>query len=169
LLIVHGIYQFRPKRLAFRNDYCLSCGQPRRSVQIRTFDVCHIFGIPFLPLGFRKCWRCSVCSSQPHVHPGTRRGFKWAGLVVLLVFTLAFWAEPLTPDIRILGWAIRFAAPLAAVLTLIHLLPTTKDLSLKEKLTTVHPASDTVCPFCSSTLLVLSSHCSCPNCGVVRA
>ena len=169
LLIIHGIYQFCPKRLAFRNDYCFSCGQPRRSAQIRTFDAWHIFWIPILPLGFRKRWRCTVCKSQPHVHPGTRRGFKWAGLVVLLVFAFAFWAVSLTPDIRILGWVIRFAAPLGAVLTLIHLLHTPKDLSLKERLATVPPASDTVCPFCGSTLLLVSSRCSFSNCGVVRA
>lgn len=36
VLIIHGMYRFRPKRIAFRNDYCLSCAQLQRSVQIRT-------------------------------------------------------------------------------------------------------------------------------------
>jgi len=54
MLIINGIYRFRPKHVAFPNDYCLSCSQPRRSVQIRTFDTLHIFWIPILPLGFHN-------------------------------------------------------------------------------------------------------------------
>lgn len=168
MLIIHGIYRFRPKRVAFRNDWCLSCGAPCRSVQTRSFDAWHIFWLPLLPLGFRKRWHCTNCGRQPHIYPGTRRGFKWAGLVVLIVFSAAFWAMPLSPDILILGWVIRIGAPLGAILTLIHLLHTPKDPSLTEKLAAVVPASDTSCPFCDSPLLQLSSQCSCPNCGVVR-
>jgi len=169
LLIVYGVYHFRPKRVAFRNDYCLSCAQPRRSVQIRTFDVCHIFWIPFLPLGFIRRWRCTACNRAPHVHPGTRRGFKWAGLVILLIFAVGFWLVPLTPDILIVGWIIRVGATVGATLTLAHLLRTPADQTLKERLAAVPPASDTVCPFCGSALLVLSSQCCCPACGVLRA
>jgi hypothetical protein len=168
LLIFHGIYQLRPKRIAFRNDYCLSCRRPCRSVQIRTFDAWHVFWIPLLPLGFHKRWRCTTCGRLPHVYPGTRRGFKWAGLVVLLIFTAAFWAIQLTADTLIMGWVIRVAAPLGAILTLVHLLRSPKDRSLEEKLAAIPPASDTVCPFCGSALLLLSSQCSCPSCGIVR-
>ena len=168
MLLIHGIYRFRPKRMAFRNDYCLSCGQARRSVQIRTFDAWHLFWIPLLPLGFYKRWFCTTCNRRPHVHPGTRRGFKWAGLAVLFIFGAAFWAMPLTPDILVFGWVFRIAAPLGFLLTLIHLLRAPKDPSLKEKLASIPPASDTACPFCGAALLLLSSQCSCPTCGVVR-
>jgi hypothetical protein len=168
LLIRHGFYHFRPKMIAFRNDYCLSCAHYRRSVQIRTFDAWHIFWIPVLPLGFHKRWICTVCRRRSHVHPGTRRGFKWAGLVVLVIFAVAFWAMPLTPDMRVMGWAFRVGSPVGAILTSMHLLRTSKDPSLKERLAAVPPATDTVCPFCSSALLQLSLQCSCPNCGVLR-
>lgn len=168
LLLIHGTYRFRAQRLAFRNDYCLSCARPCRSVQVRTFDAWHIFWMPVVPLGFHKRWLCTICGHQPHVYPGTRRGFKWAGIVVLLMFSAAFWARPLTPDILVLGWLIRIAAPLGAILTLVHLLRTPRDASLKEKLSVIPPASDTVCPFCGSNLLALSSQCTCPTCGVLR-
>lgn len=168
MLIFYGFYRFRQKRVAFRNDYCLACAQPRRSVQIRSFNAGHIFWIPFLPLGFHKRWLCTVCGRDPHVHPGTRRGFKWAGLVVLLIFGAAFWAMPLTPDELIMGWVFRVTAPIGALLTLRHLLRTAKDPSLSEKLAAVPPASDTICPFCASNLLLLSQA-TCPNCGAVRA
>ncbi len=168
MLIIHGMYNFRPKRLAFRNDYCLPCGQPRRSVQIRTFDVWHIFWIPLLPLGFWKRWRCIECGRLPHVNPKTRRPFKWLGFFVLLVFSAAFWSMPVEPDFVTGAWIIRIGAPLGAILTLVHLRRTSKEQSLKEKLATIHPASDTICPFCGTQLLILASDCSCPVCGVVR-
>jgi hypothetical protein len=168
MLIIHGTYYFRQKRIAFRNDYCLRCAQPRRSVQIRSFNAWHIFWIPIIPLGFHKRWLCTVCERDPHVHPGTRRGFKWAGVVVLLIFGAAFWTMPLAPDELIMGWVFRVGAPIAALLTLWHLLRTPKDPSLQEKLAAIPPASDTTCPFCASNLLLLSQA-SCPRCGVVRA
>ncbi len=40
--------------------------------------------------------------------------------------------------------------------------------TLKARLETIQPATDTVCPFCGAQLLVLGSQCSCPACGVVR-
>lgn|SRR6185437_13983227 len=167
MLIVHGTYRLKPKRLAFRNDYCLSCGQPRRSVLIRTFDVWHIFWIPLLPLGFWKRWICMSCARRPHVSSKTRRPFKWLGLLVLLVIAAAFWAAPTA--FGAWGWALRIGAPLGATLVLVHLLRTPKDPSLAERLITIQPASDTICPFCGAHLLMLASGCSCPVCGVVRS
>lgn len=169
MLLIHGLYRFRTRRVAFRNDYCLVCKQPARSVQFRTFDAWHLFWIPLIPLGFRKRWLCTVCGREPRLYPGTRRGFKWVGFFLLLLIAPVFWIEPLTPDILIFGWVVRIGAPIGAVLTLNHLLRTPKDPSLKERLATIPPASDTVCPFCASTLITLASGCSCPTCGIQRA
>ena len=54
MFVIHGAYHFWPKRVAFRNDYCFTCGQACRAVAIRTFDVGHIFWIPILPVGSRN-------------------------------------------------------------------------------------------------------------------
>ncbi len=169
MFILHGLYRSRPRRVAFRNDYCLSCAQPRRSIQIRSFNAWHIFWIPILPLGFHTRWLCTVCGRDPHIHPGTRRSFKWAGLVILIIFSVGIWTVALTPDDVVMGWVFRLTAPIGALLTLRHLLRTFKDPSLEEKLAAIPPASDTTCPFCASNLLVLSSQSSCPTCGVLRA
>ncbi len=169
LHIVFGVYHWRAKRLAFRNDYCLACGEVRRSVQLRTFDVGHIFWIPILPGGFWRHWICAVCGRDPHVNTKTRRGFKWAGLFILLLFSAVSWAEPVTPDFVAGTWIFRIGAPVGAVLTLMHLLRTAKEPSLKARLATILPAADTVCPFCGTQLLIIGSQCSCPGCGVVRS
>ncbi len=169
MFITYGTYHFRPKRLAFRNDYCLSCGEARRSVQMRTFDVGHIFWIPLLPVGFWKRWICTACGHQPHISPKTRRSFKWAGLLVLLFLSAIFWAEPVTPDFVAGSWIFRIGASLGAILLFAHLIRTPKDPSMKERLATIHPATETVCPFCGTQLLMLGSRFSCPVCGVVRS
>ena len=77
MLIIHGVYHLWPKRVGFRNDYCLGCDKPRRSFAVRTFDVGHLFWIPILPVGLWKHWKCSECGRDPHVHVRTRRSFNW--------------------------------------------------------------------------------------------
>jgi hypothetical protein len=168
MLIIHGVYHLCPKRMAFRNDYCLSCGQPRRSVLTRTFDIWHVFWIPLLPVGFWKRWICTTCLRRPHVNRKTRRPFKWAGLFIMLTLSMVFWAVPVMPDAVIFSWSMRVGTLIGAVLLLIHLLRTPKEASLKELLSTVATATDTVCPFCGAQMLMLSSGCNCPNCGVIR-
>ena len=169
LHVVYGVYHWRAKRMAFRSDYCLACGEARRAVQVRTFDVGHIYWIPILPGGFWKHWQCTVCGHDPHVNTKTRRGFKWAGLFILLLFSAAFWVMPVTPDIVAMAWIFRIAAPVGAVLTLVHLLRTKKEPSLQARLAMIPPATDTMCPFCGTQLLMIGSRCSCPVCGIVRS
>lgn len=168
LHVVYGVYRWKPTRLAFRNDYCLKCEAPRRSVLVRTFNAGHIYWIPLFPVGFWKRWVCTTCGHNPHASVKTRRGFKWLGLVILLLFSALFWAMPIDPEHTTVGWAVRMAAPLGTIFTLRHLLQTKKEPSLAERLTTVQPAADTVCPFCGAQLLLLTSKCSCPLCGAVR-
>ena len=167
MIILHGVYHFRPRRVGFRNDYCLSCQAERRSVLIRTFDAGHLFYLPLLPLGFWKRWWCTVCGREPHVRPGTRRSFKWAGLVALMVMAILMWMAPAEPDDLLILWAFRIAASLGAALVLRHILHTPKDAPLKQLLTTVVPAADTTCPFCGTPLLA-GSRWSCPGCRAVR-
>ncbi len=167
MVVIYGVHHFRPRRIAFRNDYCLRCGKACRSAQIRTFDVCHIFWIPILPIGFWKRWACTICGRKPHVSPQTRRSFKWACLIVLAVLWAASWIGPVTPDLVAGIWLFRIGAVLCAVLLLVHLLRPPYDPSLEEKLDTVHPAAETLCPFCG-TQLIVGTRCYCPGCGVVR-
>jgi predicted RNA-binding Zn-ribbon protein involved in translation (DUF1610 family) len=65
-------------------------------------------------------------------------------------------------------WILRVGAAIGALLVLVHLKRTPKDPSLKENLAAMPPASDTVCPFCGTALLIFSSQCSCPACGILR-
>src|SRR5690348_8356033 len=168
MVLIHGTYHFKRTRLAFRNDYCLYCDQPRRAVQIRSLDFWHIFWIPVLPLGVWKRWICTTCGHQPHVRTKTRRPLKWVGFVILLILSVPFWVTPMDPTFVFGTWIFRIAAPIGAILTLINLLRTSKDVPLKARLAAVPPASDTSCPFCGIPLLVVSSQSTCPNCGVVR-
>jgi hypothetical protein len=167
MFIVTGAYHWWPKPVGFRNDFCLTCNAERRSVRIRTFDAGHIFWIPVLPVGFWKHWNCVVCGRDPHTSPRTRPFLKWVGFVILILFAILSWTEPVTPGDEAVSWAFRIGAPLGAILLMAHLLSTPKEPSLKERLAAIRPAADTVCPFCSSPMIG-GLRWSCPACGAVR-
>jgi len=167
MLLINGLYQIRPRRLAFRNDYCLSCAAPRRVIQVRTFDVWYLFWIPLLPLGFWKRWFCTVCGHQPHAGTKIRRPFKWAGLAVLVTLSIMSWGASISPDFYVGSWVFRIGAPIGAAILLLHLIYAPQGPSLKEMLESVQPATETVCPFCGIQM-ILSPQCCCPSCGVVR-
>ena len=169
MLLIRGSYHFWPKRVAFRNDYCLRCQAPRRSIAVRTFDVGHIFWIPILPVGFWKRWQCEICGQPPHAHPKVRRLFKWLGLVCAIAFSLAVWAAPGEAELGVIGWILRVAFPAGAILLLADLLRTPKEPTLRARLAAIEPAADAVCPFCATPLVAgTGTRWSCPNCKAVR-
>lgn len=167
MLIVYGVYHFWPKRVGFRNDYCLGCDKPRRSFAVRSFDVGHFFWIPFLPLGFWKHWKCGECARDPHVNVKTRRLFKWLGFACLIFFSSIFWFPPEANNDAV--WVFRVVPLAGATALLIHLLKTPKDPSLKERLAAIPPATDVTCPFCATPLVASSDGpWTCPACHSVR-
>ncbi len=169
MLIVHGAYHFRPTRVAFRNDYCLACQAPCRSIAVRTFDVGHIFWIPILPVGYWRHWQCSVCGRDPHNGPKTRRSFLWAGLLCLVAVSVILWEFPFDTGLGAGGWILRIAAPVAAILLLVYLVRSAKGSSLRERLAAIPPAADAVCPFCATPLVAgTGTRWSCPACNAVR-
>ena len=168
MLIIHGAYHFWPKRVAFRDDYCLRCRAPRRAIAVRTFDVGHIFWIPILPVGYWPHWTCTVCGHDPHKSPRTRRSFLWAGWLCLIAVSVILWGTTDT-GLGAEGWILRLAAPLAAILLFIYLLRTPRDASLRARLAALAPTPDIVCPFCATPLVSgTGERWSCPTCSAVR-
>jgi hypothetical protein len=169
MFIIHGVYHFWPKRVAFRNDFCLSCEAPRRAIATRTFDVGHVFWIPILPVGLWKHWTCSVCRRHPHQNPKTRRSFKWLALFVLIIVAAAAWGIPLDPDLEIGTWIVRIGAPVGALVVLANLRRTRGEPSLRERLSTIPPADEVICPFCAYPLVAgTGTRWSCSDCGAMR-
>jgi hypothetical protein len=166
--IIHGVYHFWPKRVGFRNDYCLGCQKPRRSVAMRTFDVGHLFWIPLVPVGFWKHWKCSECGRDPHVSTKTGRPLLWAGLACLVILSWVVWSVPGEPGMASIP-ILRLLFPAGAVAVFLRLVLVPKEPTLKERLATISPAADEVCPFCVIRLLPDSSgKWACPACGTVR-
>jgi hypothetical protein len=166
VLILHGMYSFKRKIVAYRNDFCLSCAAPRRAYQARSFDTLHLFFVPVLPLGFWRHWKCSVCGRNPHVNPHTRKSFKWAGVVVLAIFAVAAWGAPEEESSAIV-WVMRIGFPIAFVVALLLTLKSKPDLRLAEKLNEISPAQESHCPLCHG-VLVIGPRWRCSNCGVER-
>ena len=165
MIIIHGTYHWRPRRIAFRNDYCRVCSGPTVSVLIRTLDVIHLFWIPVLPVGAWSRWFCLRCSARPHQAVVTRRGFKIAGAVVFILMSLGVWI-PLPPDTEGIEmiWALRFAFPLALAFTLVSIFRHKPEPRLKERLAAVPPFEGWSCPLCGGQLYGAPAH-VCLTCG----
>ncbi len=168
LVFLYGLYSFRRKLVAFRNDFCLSCGVPRLAYRHRTFDVIHVFFIPLLPLGFWKRWYCGTCGRNPHAARQTRLPFKIAVAVVLGVFTIAlFLAQPGPKDVGV-TWFIRAFFGIPFLLSLVWLFRSKPDARLADLLRTVPLSDATVCPICKTGLVPGPHAWRCPRCGMER-
>ena len=166
MLVIHGVYHWQPKRLAFRNDYCRKCEADSLSILVRTFDVLHVFWIPVLPLGAWSRWYCGVCGARPHVLAKTRRGFKIAGMVVFAFPALAFWF--LEPDADLGAawlWTLRLILTGLALLTAWSAFRHQPEPKFKLRLAQVRPYDSRECPFCDGQLQNLPTW-HCPACEV---
>ncbi len=170
MLIVTGAYHFWPKRVAFRNDYCLRCQAPRRAIAVRTFDVGYVYWIPILPVGFWKHWKCTVCGSDPHANAKTRRrSFLLVGLLCMIGVCVMLWALPEDTSGGAQVWFLRVAALAVTATLLVYLLRGARGSSLKHLLATIEPAADAVCPFCATPLLASDGgRWACRQCGAER-
>lgn len=165
MFVPHGVYCFRPKIVAYRNDFCFACATLVRAYQARTFDVIHIFYVPLIPLGFWRRWHCGNCKNDPHTYPHTRRVFKWAGAIAVGVFAAAAWFEPAEGDRFV--WALRVGLPVAFLALLWNTLKSKPDPRFNARLREVMPADESICPLCSSPLIVGDRSC-CSGCGIER-
>jgi ribosomal protein S27AE len=170
MLIIHGFYRWGRRLLAFRNDYCLSCGMPRMAFQHRTFDVLHIFWVPVLPLGFWKRWHCGTCGKNPHSRVGTARTLKWIGVAALAVFAAAAWSPAADRDLAdpVLRWSVRLGAVALTIAAAIASARSRPPEKLAEKLRAIQPNRDSTCPVCATTLTVASPWYRCGKCGLER-
>ena len=169
VLIIHGTYHWKPRRIAFRNDYCRKCEAERTSVLVRTIDVVHLFWIPILPLGVWSRWFCRHCGGRPHQAARTSRGFKIAGAAILALGSIGIWS-PMpaatggdSSDVAIL-WALRLGLPLLTVLAIRWAVRHRPEPDFKRRLEQVRPFEGWQCPLCGGQLTSLpQGHCL--NCG----
>src|SRR5258708_19818438 len=101
------MYSFGRRLVAFRNDFCLSCGVARIAYRHRTFDVIHVLFIPLLPLGFWKRWYCGICGRNPHAIGRSSRPFKIILAALLGILAVStFLAEAGPKDVGVM-WFLR--------------------------------------------------------------
>ena len=170
MLILHGTYHWWRKLVGYRSDYCLTCGAERVAFQHRTFDVHHIFWLPFVPLGLWKRWHCAVCGNDPHASQRTRTSLKWAGVAILVLMSVSGWAVSPSekPEDAAFIWGMRLGGPLATIWAIWATIKSPPDVNLKEKLRAIQPIVDVTCPVCKVALLPSEPAWQCPQCGIKR-
>ena len=154
MFLIHGVYHWGGKRIAYRSDYCLSCEAPCIAEQMRTFDAGHLFFVPVLPLGYRKRWHCATCGNNPHERVKTARRTLVVGAVVAALFGIIACMVPIEGGDDAMGmWIMRLMC-LGGFAWLVYLIRTQKDdgPDLKTELLRVRPLEGGQCRYCSGTL-----------------
>lgn len=165
MIVVHGWYHWRPRRLAFRNDYCRACEADSISVLVRTLDVLHVFWIPLLPIGSWSRWYCLRCGARPHHVTRTRRGFKIAGAFILLLFVAVSWLVPVEPEADAATmWIMRLLLPVALFFTILSIIRHVPEPDLEQRLAAVPAFSARECPLCRGPVIV-GDPTRCSSCG----
>lgn len=164
MVLVHGIYRWRPVRVAFRNDYCRRCQQGTLSVRIRTFDVLHLFWVPVLPLGVWSRWHCARCGYDPRATGRTRRGFKIAVVLLLAAFNVAVWLTPQGTASDLEVWLWRGALLVLLALAVRWVAAHKPEPNARANLALMPPYEGWDCPLCGAQLLRVSTSARCPSC-----
>lgn len=163
MLIVHGVYRWSPRKIAFRRDYCRRCESVTLAVLLRTFDVFHLFWVPLLPLGVWSRWLCVRCGDNPHAAARTRLGFKVVLVALLVLFNLAVWLTPgATSDVEL--WLSRAVTFLLLLLAIWWVARHRREPALESRLAAVMPYDRWECPLCGGQLLQIPPLIQCPSC-----
>lgn len=161
-----GVYRFKPRVVAFRNDFCLTCGVARRAVQIRTFNVLSLHGLPLIPVGFWSRWICTSCRWRTGYNRRSRRKFAITLACLAAAFAAIFWGLDVEPDQAAMWTFIRLVSPIVLVGAIVWAFLTEGTPSTAERLGNIAPSQETVCPFCGVQLS--PGEWRCPSCGVKR-
>ena len=165
MFLIHGVYNFNVRRVAFRRDHCRTCRAPRLAVRVRSFDVVHLFWIPVLPIGVWRRWFCATCKHPPHDAPGTRRPFKFLAVPLLALMSASMWADMPEAEPRLL-WPLRIGLPVLTLVTLVWALRHVPEPDVERALNGVAPFSGARCPVCGEGEYLDSPYWRCRVCGV---
>lgn len=163
------LVHIRPRKVAFRNDYCLSCDAPRLATCVRSFDVVTAGILPVIPLGFIYRWYCTTCERLTNRGTRIRYGHKAAAVAVLTGLTLAFWLIPAGafPDLAAFLWQGRIGSIPLLALAYHRLREEPREPGYKENLAKVAPYLSSTCPLCGTPLSNIPNW-HCPSCGLER-
>lgn len=168
MIFFQGFYRLRPRRLAFRNDYCRSCEDETVSYKVRTFNILQINFIPVFPVGFGTRWICSRCDGPSHVRTRTSRVAMWLAALIMLALTAGVWlGEGRSKDEPVV-LVTRIVMPVATLLVALSARRAAPLPKLSAELAAVQPSTATACPVCHVPLIE-GENWSCPECGMVRS
>jgi hypothetical protein len=168
MLIVHGVYHFRPRRAAVRSDFCITCNQPRYAIQVKTIDVLHLFWIPVLPLGVYGRWRCLTCGKPPDLVATARRSIRILAAVAAAIVAIPFWLAPADDENAVLVWSARVGLVAATAGAIWWASRPADDVERRKRMKELPPIHIPECPLCA-VVMQPGDPWRCPKCGIAHA
>ena len=172
MIVLYGIRTWKRKVVAYRNDFCLACEEPRRALRIRSIKALHLFFIPVLPIYLWWHWECSECGRPPHLVPRAEINRKKIKKPLTVIFgvcalVLLISSPSETGNSPTATWILRILFTILFTISLWYTLKPASSTSLAEKLTGIKPDQDNFCPLCKAPLIP-GSEWRCSGCGVLR-
>ena len=173
MFIISGTYNFSPRAVAFRRDYCRNCQGEVVSIAQRTIDALHIFWIPILPLGIWTRWYCGDCWKRPHApKSAVRRPVRVLVVIFFFLLSVLFWFLAVASmyysslDSSDSRYFLIGAIAMSVLLVLTGLWAREYEPDdYKKRLGEVRQYADYECPMCGG-LLHISSTMTCNVCGL---
>lgn len=151
---LEGVHSYNPRIIAYRNDFCVSCDEPRRAHLIRSFKAYQFYYIPVVPLGFWREWICSECGKDPHVYSRRVRNYRWVLVMISGFFALAGVVASFDQESAVsTRWIMRLLFPALFIASLWFALRRKPDPYVREKLKQISPDLDNACALCDAALI----------------
>ena len=97
MLLIHGVYKFLPRLVAYKECRCNHCEEVIHAEQRTAWYVLHLYWIPLLPLGRYSFWRCAECDHDPSERVRESVTLLVLGVICFSIFFLAL-LFPFIPD-----------------------------------------------------------------------
>jgi hypothetical protein len=171
MFVVTGTYNFLPKVVAFRSDYCRHCQSETISFARRTVDAFHLFWIPIFPLGIWTRWYCHQCGERPHEANTIRKWVRVLVVAFFLLLSLPMWISALAPILGLVPQSTDDKGNLIGALLISVLLVLSfiwargfRSDEIMSRIREVQTFVGHSCPICSGSLDI-SSTLTCRECG----
>lgn len=165
MLLIHGVYKFLPRRLAYKGCWCNHCEKITYSEKRTAWYVLHLYWVPLLPLGRYSFWRCEQCDQDPSERVRESVTLLVLGVIAFSIFFLAL-LFPFIPtrDPEFI-WIARVVL-LGLITYCVYLIWSRRNA--KAEVIPIHAYASNDCRYCGEKLILFEQQRFCEHCQIYR-
>jgi len=165
MLLIHGIYRWAPRMTGYRDGWCNHCRQVTHALQVKTWNVFHLYWVPVLPLGRYTALHCAVCKLDPTSRVSEPPALLFIGIVCFSLIFAAVMFAAFPPADQQTAWIVR-AVMLGLIIVCAYKLRQRWKRPLPTAAAYIYP--DSLSKFCQNPLVPMHDSWYCEPCRLVR-